>query len=177
MEILSKYGVAGATTRAIAKRAGVNDSLIQRYFGSKEGLFLEFARLFQELSAEVEVDSSAPLEANLEAFFRSRLEFGRIQKKLLRVLVMQALTNKEFRLGALRFAENQSHNLCNHIKELQNRGHIDPLWDATQVSRFLYVVPVSLILLTEVIGSIDPEYAESMIRIGARLLARGLKPQ
>ena len=40
LDIFSKEGYDAATTRSIAKKAGVNESLIHRYFGSKSGLFV-----------------------------------------------------------------------------------------------------------------------------------------
>ncbi|HSF90931.1 MAG TPA: TetR family transcriptional regulator [Paracoccaceae bacterium] len=38
-EVFTEKGYDGARTRAIADRAGVNVALMNRYFGSKEGLF------------------------------------------------------------------------------------------------------------------------------------------
>src|SRR5437868_2775550 len=39
-DVFSKHGFKGATTRMIAKKAGVNESLIGRYFDGKMGLLI-----------------------------------------------------------------------------------------------------------------------------------------
>jgi len=54
--LFSKRGYDGSTTKDIAKKSGVNESLIIRYFGGKEGLFLETIRRF------VEEKSAGPLD-------------------------------------------------------------------------------------------------------------------
>ncbi|WP_328617552.1 TetR/AcrR family transcriptional regulator [Amycolatopsis sp. NBC_00355] len=41
--LLSEHGVEGTSTRDVAARAGVNQALVYRYFGSKEKLFAEAA--------------------------------------------------------------------------------------------------------------------------------------
>ena len=40
-KVFSEYGFDGASTRMISSRAGVNLAMLNYYFGSKEGLFLE----------------------------------------------------------------------------------------------------------------------------------------
>ena len=45
-EIFSKFGFDGCTTRMIAKKADVNESLIGRYFDGKEGLLLAIIEIF-----------------------------------------------------------------------------------------------------------------------------------
>jgi len=42
--LLAEHGATQATTRDIAAAAGVNQALINRYFGSKENLFVEAVR-------------------------------------------------------------------------------------------------------------------------------------
>lgn len=48
--VFSKYGYDAATTKLIATKSGVNESLIMRYFGGKEGLMLEILRRHFEQS-------------------------------------------------------------------------------------------------------------------------------
>lgn len=54
--LFSKHGYDGSTTKDIAKKSGVNESLIIRYFGGKEGLFLETIRRFVEEKSEGPLD-------------------------------------------------------------------------------------------------------------------------
>ncbi|MFI8415472.1 transcriptional regulator CecR [Serratia sp. NPDC078593] len=44
IEVFGEYGIQGATTRTIARRAGQNIAAITYYFNSKEGLYLAVAQ-------------------------------------------------------------------------------------------------------------------------------------
>lgn len=52
LEVFSKYGYDAATTKLVAKEAGINESLINRYFEGKEGLLLALIRQFFESEKE-----------------------------------------------------------------------------------------------------------------------------
>src|SRR5580698_5781998 len=76
LDVFSKEGYDAATTRHIAKKAGVNESLIHRYFESKLGLFLELKNHFREkfLAEIASYDESETLEEELNKFLLLRLE-------------------------------------------------------------------------------------------------------
>src|ERR1700761_6046351 len=77
LNVFAKEGYDAATTRNIAKKAGVNESLIHRYFESKSGLFMalkmqhreEFISRFLENYKE-----STSLQEEIETFLRFKLE-------------------------------------------------------------------------------------------------------
>lgn len=46
MQVFSRKGFRGATTRAIAQEAGVNEVTLFRHFGSKKQLFMELIRKY-----------------------------------------------------------------------------------------------------------------------------------
>lgn len=59
--LFDERGYAGATTREIGERAGLDPALIARYFGSKEGLYLAV------LADEERAAARGPLEPDLRA--------------------------------------------------------------------------------------------------------------
>ena len=63
--VFAERGYDAATTREVAQQAGVNEQLIQRYFGGKEGLLLTLIRQFGE--AEQQSCSLASPAASVEA--------------------------------------------------------------------------------------------------------------
>src|SRR5262245_41341340 len=48
VEVFSQYGYDAATTKLVAKRAGINEALISRYFKGKAGLLLAIVEGFIE---------------------------------------------------------------------------------------------------------------------------------
>ena len=75
MRRFTMYGYEGTTTRDIAAAAGVNVSLIARYFGSKEGLY---SAVLAESAVSVESHQSSDLVEEVIEGFRpdAWLEFG-----------------------------------------------------------------------------------------------------
>lgn len=67
LEVLNEAGWEGATTRAIAHRAGVNEVTLFRHFGTKQGVMVAaVARALAEFTETVE-DPSGDLESRLIA--------------------------------------------------------------------------------------------------------------
>jgi AcrR family transcriptional regulator len=176
VDIFSKLGFDGATTRAIAKKAGVNSSLIQRYYGGKIGLLFALFNDFGARLPEISLGSTAAnVETVLETFLRSRLDRSRKHKKLIKILLSQAMINSIFRRDVSELSKRDNPILAQRIRDLQSSGEIDETLDCNQVCRFLNILPVSLSLLTEITSSLDPEYAEEFIQIAVMLISRGLK--
>lgn len=69
-ELLADQG-ASVTSRDIAAKAGVNQALINRYFGSKENLFVEAVRT--HTSPATEMVATVPLEALSDSILREVL--------------------------------------------------------------------------------------------------------
>jgi len=79
LEAFAEFGYDGASTRAIASRAGVNQGLIPYYFGTKEKLWREavdraFAEMGEELG-DVLGDAPPPARQRLEQLIRGTVRF------------------------------------------------------------------------------------------------------
>ena len=66
-ELFSSQGYSGTSTREIAERAGVSETLMFRYFGSKVGLFREalvapFVEFVEDFNAKWQSGSNAELD-------------------------------------------------------------------------------------------------------------------
>lgn len=112
LELFSEQGFDATTTRAIAQRAGLNEALIQRYFGGKEGLL---AKLLGSLScAEEQRSCDAPalatdVPSEIDAYFTFDKCYTSQQRSLLRLALAHAHISADGRT-----------NLKNHL--LENRA-------------------------------------------------------
>jgi len=99
LETFSKYGFDGATTRMIAKKADVNESLIGRYFDGKEGLLIAIIEKFIEEmnNRELNYPPKENLADELEAYVQDRVQQGCIHMDFAKIIFSQALVNKKFK--------------------------------------------------------------------------------
>jgi AcrR family transcriptional regulator len=90
--IFSKYGYDAATTKLISTKSGVNESLIMRYFGGKEGLLLEILRRYFEESRKIPLNY--PPQDNLKDELTHYIKFGREtskkNKEIVRIMLLRA---------------------------------------------------------------------------------------
>lgn len=72
--LFSELGYEGTSTRHIAKESGANMSMINYYFGSKEGVFLDIMNQriqdFYEQLVSIDQDSISPLEKLMQVIER-----------------------------------------------------------------------------------------------------------
>ncbi|WP_438449090.1 TetR/AcrR family transcriptional regulator [Gorillibacterium sp. sgz5001074] len=106
LEQFAEKGYSGATTMAIAKRAGVSEKTLFQRFGSKEQLFLQTAlpsilESIEPLIRREQAQSKAQLEAPLaEQLFRvaqDRLHFALEQPHTVQVLLRELLLQTPYR--------------------------------------------------------------------------------
>lgn len=103
LEIFSKYGFDGATTKMIAKKADVNESLIARYFEGKEGLLVAIIGRFLEdiRNRELRYPPQNNLADELACYIEERLHEAKDKIGFARIIFSQALVNKTFKKRAL----------------------------------------------------------------------------
>jgi AcrR family transcriptional regulator len=73
IEVFSHSGYDAATTREVAKKAGVSEGLIQRYFEGKAGLLIAILEMFAEEEAGMGI-ANLPYQKTLEEEFVQVLE-------------------------------------------------------------------------------------------------------
>lgn len=96
-EAFSRHGFDGTTTREIAKKAGINQALIARYFDSKYGLLLAVIKRKMEAFRAVSLPDLKPsLTEECASYAADR--FHQITKNVdfVRIVFGQVLTNDNF---------------------------------------------------------------------------------
>lgn len=97
-EVFSKEGFKGATTRAIAKKAGLNIANIAHYFGDKEGLLMRI--LEEEITSTLHRELNYPIQGALldELLKYSNSSFDYFLQKisLIKIITGHFMTNESF---------------------------------------------------------------------------------
>ncbi|NUN07058.1 MAG: TetR/AcrR family transcriptional regulator [Bdellovibrio sp.] len=126
-EIFSKHGFDGATTKMIAKKADVNESLIARYFDGKEGLLLAIIESFlHEMNhRELPYPAQETLAQELECYVKDRIKDGCTHTDFAKIIFSQALVNKQFKKRMRETIPMQlDHRLVERIQGLADKGKL-----------------------------------------------------
>jgi len=94
IEVFSELGYDAATTKKVADRAGLNESLLHRYFESKAGLLLAIIQSFIESEdCEAPYPEGETLEQEIFHFLRSRFENSEVKQTFLKIVISRMLVD------------------------------------------------------------------------------------
>jgi Transcriptional regulator len=140
-EIFSKHGFKGATTRMIAKKADVNESLIGRYFDGKMGL------LFALIQRHVEGLEDQPLPYPAQSSLSSELTHFMAMKMdehckknvdFFKIILSQMLTDAKFLKKMREIMPMFKHpGLLDRLVQLQKNGKMKKNADVESLVREL----------------------------------------
>jgi AcrR family transcriptional regulator len=120
-----KNGFDGISISQIAKKAGVNQSLIYHYFESKEDLWKSVKNYYVETYVNMEdlkIDAADDLKDILKQIIYSRLEFYGKYPEIIRMIAWQKLEpDKNKLVGGTRFSPDNWKEVFSH---LQKQGKI-----------------------------------------------------
>ena len=138
VEVWSEHGFHGAPVSAIAERAGANVSLINRYFGGKQGLLLAIVQgmIDQKQTGEVDYPPQESLSDEILEYLRFRYREDMRLQHTVRIVISEMSTNREFRnnaLTSLTYAADE--NFRARLKGLRERGVLSPSTDIEALFR------------------------------------------
>lgn len=140
LETFSKYGFSGSTTKMIAKKADVNESLIGRYFDGKEGLLIAIIEKFlnEIRSRELPYSPHDNLKDELTAYVKDRLEQGCLHEEFARIVFTQALVDRKFKKKVLETVPMQLDvRLIERVQRLEKMGRIKPQSNVDEICQEL----------------------------------------
>lgn len=98
LDVFAELGYDAATTKMIAKRAGLNESLIQRYFTSKSNLLVEVTHAcFDALQNENPYPPAETPEEEIRRFLLHKFENDRRNFDFQRVLISRLIIDPQAR--------------------------------------------------------------------------------
>jgi AcrR family transcriptional regulator len=175
VEVFARLGYDGATTREVAAVAGVNEGLIQRYFGGKAGLLQAIVEGF---CAQHRTDCSlAPcsndLETEIARFLTHELEQTWENRDFMRVLFSRAIVDPPLAQALKRnITEGRIPILVARLKDLQLHGRIDRKLDLEILAETLAFFGFGLGFMRQVVFAEDPAHLKAVVASTAAYIAR-----
>ncbi len=175
IDVFSKEGFDAASTRQIAKKAGVNDSLIHRYFESKIGLFFAILREFHQHMVQAPgYEQGKTLEEELFNFFMFRREFAKKEQKFMRLWITRAIVDPKVREEMQLLKRNGTPRLVSRLMHLQEEGKLRKDLNVDHVGMLIGALDFGLNFMTNIICVFKDVDVESLLKMSAQVLAQGL---
>ncbi len=128
--VFSRRGYAGATTRAIAEEAGVNEVTLFRHFGSKKNLLVAVIERFSavpDLGAALEDQLTGDYRQDLHRIGRIFLEMMNRNRRAILMMICEAQRREEVREVITETPTEQSRLLAHYLRRQIERGVVREL--------------------------------------------------
>lgn len=179
--VFAERGYDAATTREVAARAGVNEQLIQRYFGGKNGLLLAVVARYDEAETAHACTLPPPgdcLGSELSAFLRHQLAHAWRCRDFTKVILGRAMLDPDIAAQmAHTLREARIPCLLSRLEALRARGAIDPDADLPNVAAGIATLGFGLGFVDQVVFGEAPDRLSAMTESLVRTLVRGLAPR
>jgi AcrR family transcriptional regulator len=180
VQVFAARGYDAATTREVAQAAGVNEQLIQRYFGGKHGLLLAIIERFGK--AERACCSLPPPTGSVEdeilGFLEHQLERACVTGDFTKVALNRSICDPAVaRAIGQQFAETRVPLLCQRLEVLRQRGLIAPDADVHAAATALSSFSFGLAFVDQLVFGADCASLRHLVRHVAKVYAAGLAPR
>ena len=182
LKVFSQKGYRGATTRAIAREAGVNEVTLFRHFGAKQHLFTEIIATFSAIPhiEEVRAKTKVSFETRLRDLSDHVLEILQARRDLIALLLSEGPRRGRQARIILESGPGQVlRHLSRWFAEARSTGAIRRDLDPECAARafmgmfFMYVV-LQQILPGDQVFPVDPDEAK---RTFNKIFLRGALPR
>lgn len=176
VEVFAQRGFDGATTKEVATRAGVNEGLIQRYFGGKAGLLQAIVGNMcgERLTACRMAPPSHNLKTEIATVLRHEIMQANANRDFLRVFIARALVDPDLAATLkAHYKDNRMPQLVKRLKHFQADGTLDPAVDLETLAATITTFAFGLGFMQQVVLSEDPIYLEGIIDSIAETVVKG----
>jgi len=174
--VFAERGYDGATTKEVAARAGVNEGLIQRYFGGKAGLLQAIVGNMcgERLTACRAAPPSDSLKAEIATVLRHEIMQADANRDFLRVFISRALVDPDLAASLkAHYKDSRMPHLVHRLEHFQKDGSLDPAVDLATLAATITTFAFGLGFMRQVVLSEDPKYLDGMIDNIAATMVRG----
>lgn len=179
LEVFSKVGYDAATTRMVAKRAGLNESLINRYFEGKSGLLLSVLNSYvaAEQAAVAKHPVAETLLDEILFFFDYQMEKCWRMRELMKIVISRSFVDKKISQEmANRVGKAGIPHLLPRLEALKAKGKIRADADLLVTAHALSSVAFTASFMAQVVFGRDKEEIRQNLQETARLFLRALAP-
>ena len=156
--ICARFGLPGATTKAIAKAAGVNEVTLFRHFGTKEKLLSAAVDKFggPALAPAIESRFTGEYRKDLITFGTGILNILLERQELLLMLLCESIRNVTVRRVMARNPQEIRKMLARYLKTQMEKGTIKKQHPEAMAQAFLGMFFAYAVVLNAIDEAIEP---------------------
>jgi AcrR family transcriptional regulator len=178
IRVFAARGYDAATTREVARAAGVSEQLIQRYFGGKAGLLLSIMALYAERDLEGAFGTPPPgetVEEEVSNFLLFHLERERLAGDFARVAIYRSIIDDAIaaQIGRM-FVESREPFILARLELLRADGRIRRDVDLGGVAHLLSTLSFAFAFTDQMVFRRPLDELQRTIAQVASLVARGM---
>ncbi len=174
VEVFAELGFERATTRAIAKRAGVAEGTIFNYFPTKRDILVCVLEQ-QVLETIPKLNDTDDVETMMMKLLNNRLLMWKKHSGILRVMISEAIFDDEFRdLYRNRVYDPAMKKLNECITQQQLKGLFVDV-EPSIISRMMLGIALGFGLMNPVAGEVDD--IDGLSQVLSKVLLNGLLPR
>lgn len=146
LDVFSTYGFDGSTTKQISEAAGVNESLIARYFNGKQGLLdamiIEYYK--QKQRKTLDYPHGKSLNEELRNFMLACVKDYGQNPKMLQIMIPRMVVDKRLRTIIKSNLQIPNPRFHEALSKFQKNNIIDPSFDLKNITDFILFLSVEL---------------------------------
>jgi AcrR family transcriptional regulator len=178
VQVFSERGYDAATTREVAKRAGVSEGLIQRYFDGKAGLLVAILQSFAAEEAEMglaQLPYRDSLEEEILQILTSTCKGHQEHNSFIKVVLSRAIVDPKIGQQLRTVVHERRHPLViARLGHYQSKGLIPKDVDLESLAYGISAIGFSIGFMAPNVFGYEPEKLERIARDMSRILGRGV---
>lgn len=142
IDLVDEKGYKGATTRAIAERAEVNEVTLFRQFGNKQGILdaaIEKYSYFDTIDNIMNHDIKWDLEADLQMLSRRYQEIVSSKRKIILISLREEGRFPELDEAIAKLPTAYRNTIADYFKEMIKKGKMAPIDADVAATNFLLI--------------------------------------
>ncbi|MDG5786496.1 TetR/AcrR family transcriptional regulator [Evansella sp. AB-P1] len=184
IDIIAEKGFSSSRTSEIAKKAGVSEGTLFRYFPSKKDMMLAllpliihhfFKPIIEETLAKIKEDKKGALNQELTLLFKQRLHLIDQNRKILKIVLIESIYYPELMLSVQKLMEETIYPSMEQFIEQQREKHKLRKVDSTTISRSFISLLLGYIVLSNYFPKLYPRNDETEITKMVDILLNGIK--
>ncbi|MFA9558830.1 TetR/AcrR family transcriptional regulator [Evansella sp. AB-rgal1] len=157
IDVIAEKGYSSSRTSEIAKKAGVSEGTLFRYFSNKKEIMLAllpliihhfFKPIIQQSLARLQDDKKRTLHHELTLLFNQRLTLIDQNEKLLKIIALESIYHPEIKLSVQKFMDETIFPSLEKFIEQQKEFHKLRKVDTKTITRTILSLLIGYLLLS-----------------------------